>query len=266
MQSQMADGVVLEQVQFRWPGTKATLEGITGKIGQGTWLALIGPNGAGKTTLLRILAGLEQPQAGRVVVNGQPLHAYSSQARARLVAMMPQAIGPLFDLKVRTVVELGRIGRYRWWDRLGRLSASHREVVDEALWATDTMDLADRNFTELSGGESRRVLLAMVLAQETPLLLLDEPTAYLDPGHARDLLERVVRLVHDQGKTVVMAYHDLTTVALYCDQIWALDRGRVVLSGLAADVVLDPKLSELYALDFLTMNHPRRNRPVLLLP
>jgi iron complex transport system ATP-binding protein len=262
----MPERMRLEQVDFHWPGSDRALAEISGTIQEGVWLAVIGPNGAGKTTLLRLLAGLEQPKHGQILVGGQSLSAYSSRERSTLIALMPQAIGPLFDLKVHTVVEMGRIGRYRFWDHLMRLQPSHRHAVEEALWATDTLDLADRNFTELSGGESRRVLLAMVLAQETPILLLDEPTVYLDPGHASDLLNRVESLVREQKKTVVMAYHDLSTVALYCDEIWAMDRGRVVLSGTASEVVLDPRMKELYALDFLSLTHPTRQRPVLLLP
>ena len=256
----------MDDVRFGFSGTEDAIQGITGQIESGTWMALIGPNGAGKTTLLKLMAGLERPNHGQIVVHGRDLRSYRSDERAALVALMPQVAGPRFDLTVRSVVELGRIGRYRWWDRLGRISEEHRRAVEAALWATDTLGLADRRFTELSGGESRRVLLAMVLAQDTPIILLDEPTAYLDPGHAQDLLARIQALVHDQGKTVIMAYHDLTTVALYCDQIWALDHGRVALSGPASEVILHPGLKALYALDFVAMTHPTKNRPVLLFP
>jgi iron complex transport system ATP-binding protein len=258
--------IELDHVDFSWPGASPTIDALSGTIEEGIWLALIGPNGAGKTTLLRLLAGLNRPASGAIRIAGRSLATYRSMERAVLIALMPQNIGQGFDLTVKSVVELGRIGQYRWWDRLGYISRQHQEAVEQALWATDTESLADRRFTELSGGEARRVLLAMVLAQQTPILLLDEPTAYLDPGHASDILERVQRLVHEQRKTVIMAYHDLTTVGLYCDEIWALKGGRLVLAGPAVEVVTDPDLKTLYAVELVTINHPRRNRPVVLLP
>ena len=256
--------VSIDRVGFHWPGSSETLQEISGEITEGTWLALIGPNGAGKTTLLRLMAGLEIPSLGRIHVGQRALREYSHQQRAGLLALMPQAMRPAFELEVRTVVEMGQLRQLGFWDRIGRPRASHREAVDEALVATDTYALAKRKFTDLSGGEARRVLLAMVLAQQTPILLLDEPIAYLDPGHAKDLLERIERLVREQRKTVIMAYHDLTTVGLYCDQIWALEQGRIRLQGAAAEVLCQPELKALFGLDFLTLTHPTRKRPVLL--
>lgn len=256
----------LVDVQFSWSGSKPAVHALSGVVEQGSWLALIGPNGAGKSTLLRLMAGLSKPDSGSIGISGRPLSSYSDSERSSLVAFVPQVWAQGFDLTVRSIVELGRIGRYRWWDRIGRLSSAHRQAADLAMAATGTYELAERRFTELSGGESKRVLLAMALAQETPILLLDEPTAYLDPGHANDLLNRVQNLVRQEGKTVIMAYHDLTTVGLYCDQIWALNQGQLVLSGPALEVLSDPALKSLFELDFLTLDHPIRKRPMLLFP
>ena len=262
----MAEVIRLEKIHFRWPRSRTGLGEISGVVQEGTWLALIGPNGAGKTTLLRLMAGLERPSEGTIRLWDRPLSSYRVEERASQIAMVPQILAKTFDLRVQTVVELGRIGRYRWWERMGRLRGAHALAVERAMHATGTDEMADRVFTELSGGESKRVLLAMALAQETPVLLLDEPTAYLDPGHARDLLERVQALVRDLKKTVIMAYHDLSTVGLYCDQIWAMERGKIVLAGSARQTLTDPKLDALFGLEFLTMDHPTKNRPMLLLP
>ncbi len=262
----MAAALSLDHVEFRWPGGQAALSGVSGTVSEGTWLAVIGPNGAGKSTLLKVMAGWERPAAGTVRLWDRPLSTYRIRERARAIAVVPQRVGHPYDLTVRTVVSLGRISRHRWWDRVGRLGEEHAQAVESALALTGTRDLSERRMSQLSGGEEKRVLLAMALAQETPILLLDEPTAFLDPGHARDFLERVRLLVRDQAKTVVMAYHDLVTVGLYCDGIWAMDRGRVVLAGPSGSVLNHPELQRLYGLEFMRLTHPRHRRPMLLFP
>lgn len=258
--------LTIEAVSFRWPNGSPALGPVSGAVEPGSWLALIGPNGAGKSTLLKILSGYLQPHAGAVRIGGRDLRTFSATERAHALAIVPQRLAQPFDLRVETVVELGRLSRYGLRDRLRPSASRHRESVARALDVTGTAPLADRRFLELSGGEAQRVLLAMALAQETPILLLDEPTTHLDPGHAHAFMNLLRALVSEQGKTVVMAYHDLTTVGLYCDTIWAMDRGQVMLRGRAETLLTDKRVGDLYGLDFLTLDHPTRRRPVLLFP
>lgn len=258
--------LAIEEVRFGWPNGAGGLGPVSGAVAAGSWLALIGPNGAGKSTLLKILSGYLKPQAGTVRIGGRDLAAFSPTERARLLAIVPQQLTQPFDLQVRTVVELGRLSRFGLRERLGRNRSGHAEAVERALHLTGTGALSDRRFLELSGGEAQRVLLAMALAQETPILLLDEPTTHLDPGHAHAFMNLLRSLVTEGQKTIVMAYHDLTTVGLYCDHIWALKHGQVALRGRAEALLTDERLGDLYGLEFLALDHPTRRRPVLLFP
>ncbi|WP_149785116.1 ATP-binding cassette domain-containing protein [Halorubrum aquaticum] len=199
----------------------------------GTLVGLVGPNGAGKTTVLRAITGAIEADGGTVRLDGDPMAGLSAREVARRVASVPQDTGLSFDFPVRHVVEMGRtpyLGRFDGRD------AEDTAAVEEAMAAAGVERFADRSITEVSGGERQRVLLARALAQETPTLLLDEPTASLDVNHAVATME-LVRDVVDGGRAAVAAIHDLDMAARFCDRIVVLADGRVRADGPPAEVL-----------------------------
>jgi len=190
-------------------GEQSVVSGVGFSVDRGSLVGLVGPNGAGKTTVLRTLKGTLDPDAGTVRVGGEPIHSKSAKAVSRLVASTPQGTALSFDFSVRQTVEMGRTPHL---GRFDRMDAADRRAVGRAMERASVAQFADRPFTSLSGGERQRVLLARALAQETPVLLLDEPTASLDINHAVRTLE-LVRTLVDDGKTAVAAIHDLNLAA-----------------------------------------------------
>jgi iron complex transport system ATP-binding protein len=218
------------------------LRDVSFSVAAGELVALCGPNGAGKSTLLRLLLGLHAPSSGRVTLAGTPVGALSRRQIARHAALLPQDAPGDVPLSVREAVALGRL------PHLGRLqpeSAADVEAVARALAATDTTALAERPITELSGGERHRVHLARALAQEAPLLLLDEPIAGLDIAHqlaAMDLLRATV----DAGRAVIVALHDLALAARRCDRILLLAGGTLAADARPADVLTPETLARVF--------------------
>lgn len=231
-------------------GDSAVIDGLDARVERGTFVGLIGPNGAGKTTLIRALAGVLAPERGTVSIDGDDVHALSSREASRRVAVVPQETSLAFDFDVRDVVEMGRTP-YR--TRLG--GTDGREHVERAMERTDVARFADRPVTSVSGGERQRVLLARALAQDTPVLLLDEPTASLDINHQVNTLELVRGLV-DDGKTVVAAVHDLNLAAHYCDELHLLAGGRVAARGPPADVLTRANLEAAFETTAAVSRHP----------
>ncbi|HEX8387170.1 MAG TPA: ABC transporter ATP-binding protein [Rubricoccaceae bacterium] len=222
-------------------GARDALVGVTVAVAAGEAVALVGPNGAGKTTLLRALAGL-LPHSGTLDLHGRPVRAWDARARAREVALVRQQTALAVDFTVAEVVALGRAPHVGWTDRLG---PADRAAVDAALAATDLTAFAGRSVRRLSGGEQQRVLLAQALAQDTPALLLDEPTAHLDVRHQLDLLARV-RALADAGRTVVAALHDLDRAAAFAGRLLVLDAGRLVADGPPGTVLTPALLADVF--------------------
>ena len=218
-------------------GGARVVDSVSAAVEQGEWVALIGPNGAGKTTLLRAIAGLVEPR-GVVRVDGDAVDALGRKRLARRVALVPQT--PLIPSEM-TVAEYVLLGRT---PHLGHLSGEGREDVAAADRAIARLDLglfAQRRLGTLSGGERQRAVLARALAQEAPLLLLDEPTSSLDIGRGQQALELVDSIRADAGLTVLSAMHDLTLAGQYADRLLLLDGGRLVAGG-APEEVLRPEL------------------------
>jgi iron complex transport system ATP-binding protein len=211
-------------------------------VAEGEFLGLVGPNGAGKTTLLRTVNGIVSPDAGRVTVAGTDVSTASAREVGRLVATVPQDTTVAFDFPVRDLVAMGRIPHR---SRLSSATSDDEAAVDRALERTDTRQFADRPVGELSGGERQRVLLARALAQATPTLLLDEPTASLDIGHQARTLELARGLVAE-GKTVVAAIHDLDLAARYCDALALLADGSLLARGPPGEVLTADLVGEAF--------------------
>ncbi|MFC6042935.1 heme ABC transporter ATP-binding protein [Nocardioides hankookensis] len=206
----------------------------------GELVVLVGPNGAGKSTLLGVLSGDVAPTSGRVTLDDKPLASYAARELARQRAVQLQKQGLAFGFRVHEVVRMGRSP----WHRTEREDDDDR-VVAESMERADVTDLADRLYPTLSGGEQARTSFARLLAQETPVLMLDEPTAALDIRHQESLLA-VARAAAEAGAAVVVVLHDLSLAAAYADRVCVLAHGRVRANGTPADVLTSALLTEVY--------------------
>ncbi len=214
----------------------------------GECLALVGPNGAGKTTLLRLLAGLIEPTAGSLAFAGEPYRRFTRRAFAARVAYVPQIRPARVPLSVREVVLHGR------YPHLVGPAASPREAdfeaVARALATTAIEHLADRPLDELSGGERQAAYIAAALAQESPVLVLDEPTTFLDAGHQREVCALLARLHREVGQTVVLASHDLNFASAVADRMVALVCGTLSADGPPAEILTPERLAGLFGAPF----------------
>jgi iron complex transport system ATP-binding protein len=240
-------------------GDQSVVSGVDFSVDRGSLVGLVGPNGAGKTTVLRTIKGTLDPDIGTVRVDGEPIHRKSAKAVSRLVASTPQGTALSFDFSVRQTVEMGRTPHL---GRLDRMDEADRRAVETAMERASVTQFADRPFTSLSGGERQRVLLARALAQETPVLLLDEPTASLDINHAVRTLELVRALVND-GKTAVAAIHDLNLAARYCDELVLLAGSGVRAAGRPADVLTSDTLRDAFDAETLVTSQPGTDAPLV---
>ena len=227
----------------------------------GECAALLGPNGSGKTTLLRALSGVLMPQAGTIEIQGRPLAALKPRERARMVAVVPQRGQLPQGLTARQMVLLGRFAHLSW---LGAYGQEDYAAADRALEETGAAPLAHRRLTELSGGELQRVLLARALAQESPLLLLDELAAGLDWARMVDLFDLLERR-RAAGACVLMAVHDCNLAALYATRLMGLRDGNLVFDGPVAKVFTEENLGALYNIPICVLPHPRWGLPQALL-
>ena len=227
----------------------------------GECAALLGPNGSGKTTLLRALSGVLMPQAGAIEIQGRPLAALKPRERARMVAVVPQRGQLPQGLTARQMVLLGRFAHLSW---LGAYGREDYAAADRALEETGAAPLAHRRLTELSGGELQRVLLARALAQESPLLLLDELAAGLDWARMVDLFDLLERR-RAAGACVLMAVHDCNLAAIYATRLMGLRDGNLVFDGPVAKVFTEENLGALYNIPICVLPHPRWGLPQALL-
>ncbi len=225
-------------------GGRPVVGGVSFGVQPGERIAIVGANGAGKTTLLRAIAGLI-PHTGTLELDGQAVGAWTATERARRVALVRQQSDLAVDFTARELIALGR-SPWRGWTE--RMADADRDRVQAAIEAVDLGDLADRPVTRLSGGEQQRVALAQALAQDAPLLLLDEPTAHLDVRHRLDLAERVVQL-SASGKTVLAAIHDLELAARIADRVWVLSGGALLADGAPHAVITPETLRRAFHVD-----------------
>jgi iron complex transport system ATP-binding protein len=241
-------------------GGRPVLRNVSLEVAAGSWTAVIGPNGAGKSTLLRAVLGL-LPCAGEIAVAGADLAAMKPRQRARLVAYAPQS--PNLPVGM-TVFDYTLLGRSPYIPHLGRESARDRAVAREVLDRLDLAGLADRPLDHLSGGERQRVVLARALAQQTSVLLLDEPTTALDIGHQQQVMELIDQLRLSDGLTVVTTIHDLTLAGQYADALVLLSGGRVAAAGTPGEVLTRAAIQEHFDARVHVLSGPD-GRPLLSL-
>lgn len=255
--TQQHDGLRTENLTLGYDGPDI-VHNLSLTIPHAQVTSIIGPNGCGKSTLLRGLGRLLAPRSGQVHLDGAPLSAQSTRQIATRISILPQTPTAPSGLTVADLVSRGRHPRQKWYQQF---SPADESVVEDALQATDMAGLADTPLEDLSGGQRQRAWISMTLAQETGILLLDEPTTYLDLAHQVDVLELVRRLNRRHNRTVVMVLHDISLAARYSDHIIALKDGRIVAQGTPQEVITPQRLRDVFGLAAHVVAEPTDGRP-----
>jgi len=235
----MIPAITIEHLTAGYPG-RPVLRDLSLAVGEGERVALLGPNGAGKSTLLQAITGRQHAETGVVRLFGQDVRHLPAAERARLVSVVPQQLEVPMAFTVGEMVMMGRTAALSRWQAP---SAKDRRIVAQAMATTDVLSLRDRVFQEMSGGERQRVVIALALAVEPRLILLDEPTSHLDMNHRLEVLELIARLNREHGVTVLMVAHDLSLAAEFFPRLLVMQDGRLAADG-PPDAVLRPEILE----------------------
>ncbi|MGK5497086.1 ABC transporter ATP-binding protein [Streptomyces sp. URMC 125] len=240
---------------------RTVVDGLDLDVPDGRVTVIVGPNACGKSTTLRALGRLLRPRGGAVLLDGRELSDIPTRHIARSLGLLPQAPVAPEAITVADLVARGRRPHQRWWQQW---SEADEAAVAEAMARTGVTGLAGRPVDELSGGQRQRVWIAMALAQDTELLLLDEPTTYLDIAHQVEVLDLVRRLNRERGRTVVMVLHDLNQAARYADHLVALREGRIAAQGPPAEVVTADLVREVFGLAAVVVPDPVTGGPLVV--
>ncbi len=247
----------MEKVGFRY-GTELVLDEIDLEVGPGEVVGLLGPNGSGKSTLLRVIDGLCDPQRGKVFIKGADIGRLSRASLSREVAMVPQENHFSFSFSVLEVVLMGRfpyLGNFQFEGE------EDLEVARKAMLATSTLSISGRLINELSGGEKQRVLLARALAQEPSIILLDEPTAFLDLSYKKEIFDLISSLARETGVSALIVTHDIDLAARYCMRLLMLRQGRLYASGLPAEVLNAANIEAIFGCKVIVDANPVSGSP-----
>ncbi|WP_328955563.1 ABC transporter ATP-binding protein [Kitasatospora purpeofusca] len=240
---------------------RTVAEGLDLRIPDGRVTVIVGPNACGKSTLLRALGRLLKPVRGAVLLDGEELARVPTKRIAQRIGLLPQSPSAPEGIAVADLVSRGRQPHQSWWQQW---SAADEAAVAEALERTSTAELAERGVDELSGGQRQRVWIAMALAQGTDILLLDEPTTFLDIAHQVEVLDLVRRLNVERGRTVVAVLHDLNQATRYADHLVAMKDGRIVAQGPPAEVVTAELVREVFGLESVVVPDPVTGTPLVV--
>lgn len=256
----MSDSMVAEGLTLRYDD-RTIVDHLDVMLPEGRITVILGANACGKSTLLRGLARLLSPASGRVMLGGEDVRSFAPKALARRVGFLPQAATAPGGV---TVAELVARGRYPHQRLLQQWSSEDADAVNRAMRSTGVAVLRDRPVDELSGGQRQRAWIAMLLAQETPVMLLDEPTTYLDIAHQLEVLELCRRLNREQGRTVVLVLHDLDQACRYADHLVVMREGRVLATGAPEQVMTAGLVAEAFGLEALVQRHPVTGTPMVV--
>lgn len=232
------------------------------KIIKGDIISIIGPNGAGKSTLIKILSGILRNYKGEIILNHSELKNYSYKELSKKVAVVPQEFNTSFDYDLESIVSTSRIPfskRISFFE-----SEQDRRIIEEALQAVGLTNYKNKPFSSMSGGEKQKVMIARAIAQQTPILLLDEFSSHLDPGYTQSLLKLVKEMVTKEKKTVLAVFHDVNNAALFSDKIIVMKNGSVKYSGTPAEVLNESVMDEIFEMDAYIIKHPIKKVPQIL--
>ena len=263
------DGLSFRYQRMQGRGRQWTLDHLSFRVDAGEILGIVGPNGSGKSSLLKVLSGLLPIGEGDVRLGGLSIQKRTQADIARLVAVVPQEYQQVFPFSVAETVLMGRFPHRtaRWWSMgIGDETANDLACAHQAMVATDVVSLADRLVSDLSGGERQRVMIARALAQEPKILLLDEPTAFLDINHQIEICSLVARLRAERGLTVVLVSHDLNVASQYCDRVLMLKEGELCRIGSPEETIRPDVLRMVYGCDVVVDAHPQTGRPRVTMP
>jgi iron complex transport system ATP-binding protein len=241
-------------------GAREVIHGVSFEIGTGEMVAIVGPNGSGKSTLLRGLSRLQKPTAGRVLLGETDIRALSARQVARNLAILPQSPDGGADLAVR---ELVYRGRFPHQGIMQRVTAADVEAVEWAMDAADVTTLASRTLGSLSGGERQRAWIALALAQRPKVLLLDEPTSFLDISHQVEIMH-LLRRLHGEGMTVVAVLHDLVLAGRFADRVIAVHEGRIAFDGAPVEAFEPRALERVFGVSMMVLKDPETGLPIPL--
>lgn len=239
-------------------GKQMIIPNLSVSIPKGKITALIGPNGCGKSTLLKTLVRINKPMAGEVLFEDKPLSSYGDKVLARSLSLLPQILVSPEGISVRKLVEYGRSPYVSHWGRLGE---EDQTIVEQAMRDTGVLEFADKPIESLSGGQRQRAWIAMIIAQDTDVVMLDEPTTYLDMSHQVELMN-LMQQMNDKGKTVVVVLHDLNQASRYCDHLIVLERGGLVAEGTPDEVMTETLLNDVFDLKASVFRDPISNTPM----
>ncbi|MBN2091073.1 ABC transporter ATP-binding protein [candidate division KSB1 bacterium] len=248
--------IEIKNLSFHIEG-RAILDSVSFQIQSGDYISIIGPNGAGKSTLLKCLMRINTSWNGDIILNGQPLSRFSQRELAKKISYVPQTDGRLFPF---TVEEFVLLGRYPYLSPFTTISPANREAVHAALELTQTTELGQRRLDTLSGGERQTVLIAAALAQGAPILLLDEPTTFLDPRHEIDIFRLLKKINQQYHRTIITVTHNINQAALQGQRVLILKAGQILFDGKSTEIMNNQILQQAYQKSFLFTHHPETNQ------
>jgi iron complex transport system ATP-binding protein len=253
--------ITLDKIGFRY-NSHRVLQDISFSIRKGEFLGIIGPNGSGKTTLLKVIDGILKPEEGEIRINGISGNKLKRNSLAKIIAVVAQDFQMIFPFSVHEIVLMGRAPHLNKWRFEGETDF---RIARETMEMTDTMHLMNRSMSALSGGERQRVLIARALAQQPQIMLLDEPTSFLDIKHQVDFFDLIKKLNKNSDLTVVAITHDINLAALYCDRIIMLRNGHIHCEGNPEEVITEKNIKEVYETDVAVDKSPATGRPRITL-
>ena len=260
----LSDALLESKHLFGGYSKQSIVKDVSLSLHKGEWLSLVGANGSGKSTLLRLFSRILTPQNGAVLLDGKAIHQQSAQSVARQLAILPQQQVVPSGLTVRQLVSLGRTPHQPWWQ--WDLSLEDREMVETAIAQTQLTEFSDRPVEQLSGGERQRAFLALTLAQDPQVLLLDEPTTFLDLHHQLELLELLKMLNHERQLSIVTVLHDINLAVRYSDRIAMLKNGEIVAIGTPDQSITPENLRQVFDVEAMTIITPVGLQICLLSP